>query len=67
MSVESSRAEAVEVPQRLKRLSVREQELDGADIAVVGAPLKKRYAVLVCRSRGVARSDVIKYQVCAPF
>ena len=67
MSVESGRAEAVVVPQRLERLSVGEQELDGADIAVVGAPLKKRYAVFVCRSRRVARSDVIEHQVGAPI
>jgi hypothetical protein len=66
MSVESGRAEVVVVPQRLERLSVREQELDGADIAVVGAPLKQRYAAFVCRSRRVARSDVIEHQVCAP-
>src|SRR6266699_1610443 len=66
MSVKCSRVEVVVVPQRLERLSVGEQELDGADIAVVGAPLTQRYAAFVCRSRRVARSDVIEHQVCAP-
>jgi hypothetical protein len=45
---------------------VGEQELDGADITVVGAPLKKRYATLVCRCRRVTRRDVIENQVCPP-
>src|ERR1041384_1164461 len=65
MSVESGRVEAVVVPQRLERLSVREQKLDRADIAVVRAPLEKRYAVFVHRSRRVARGDVIEHQVRA--
>ena len=55
MSVKSGRAEAVVVAQRLERLSLGDKELDGADIAVVGAPLEKRYPVFVCRSRRVAR------------
>jgi hypothetical protein len=66
MSVESSRAEAVVVPQRLERFSVGEQELHCADIAVIGAPLKERHAVFVCRSRRVTRGYVIEHQVCAP-
>jgi len=67
MSVESGRAEIVVFPQRLERLSVGDQELHGADIAVVGAPLKNRYAVFIRRGRRVTRRDVIEYQVCAPF
>src|SRR5687767_11236182 len=67
MSVKSGCAEAVVVAQRLERLSLGDEELDGADIAVVGAPLEKRYPVFVCRSRRVARSDMIEHQVCAPI
>jgi hypothetical protein len=66
MSVESSHVEIVVLPQRLKRLPVSEQELDGADIAVVRAPLKKRYAVIVCRIRRVARGDEFEHQICVP-
>ena len=65
VSVESGRVEAVVVPQRLKRFSMSQQELDGADIAVVGAPLKKRDATLVCRGCRVTPGDVIKHKVGA--
>jgi len=66
MSVESGCAEAVVLTQGLERRSVGDQKLHAADIAVVGAPLKQRYAVFVDRSRRVTRGDVIEHQVCAP-
>jgi hypothetical protein len=66
MSVEGSHVEIIVLPQGLKGLSVREEELHGADIAVVGAPLKERYAVLVRRRHRVARGDVFEHQVCVP-
>ena len=66
MSVEGSHVEIVVFTQGLKRLSVSEQKLDGADVTVVGAPLKERYAVPVCRTRRVARGHVFVHQVGAP-
>ena len=66
MPVKHGSVEVVVVSERLKRLTLAEQELDGADITVIGAPLDQGYPMIVLRGRRAAGSDEIEDQIRAP-
>ncbi|HZL85315.1 MAG TPA: hypothetical protein VFD07_08070 [Candidatus Krumholzibacteria bacterium] len=49
--------------QRIERFTVRQEEPDGTDIAMVGTPLDQRHAILVGGSGGMTRGQVVEHQV----
>ena len=51
--------------ERLQGFAFGEQESHGTDVAVVGAPFDERHSIAIRGCRGVAISQVVKYQVGA--
>src|SRR4030081_1621619 len=64
MSVKDGTVEIEILSKRLQRLSVREQEPNGADIAVVRAPADQRCSMPVFRCCRLTFRQVIEDQVC---
>jgi hypothetical protein len=48
MAVEDRSVQAEVISERVKRNSMSEEELHGANVAIVGAPLQQRSAVFYC-------------------
>src|SRR5512144_676652 len=66
MAVEGGAAQIEVFAERGEPLALLQKELDGADVAVVRAPLDQRHAISVHGFRGMPGGDVLKHQVRAP-